>query len=87
LKLTLQELRHSSGQPLADCLQTEFQIAAHILRGHDFYEGVRAVVIDKDQRPAWQPGSLAAFMLNNKGETYDHGAHQKIDENHLLAHQ
>jgi hypothetical protein len=59
LKLTLQQLRHSWGRPLTDCLQTEYQIAAHILRGHDFYEGVRAAVVDKDHKPAWQPASLA----------------------------
>ena len=41
------------------CIAREFNVAANILWGHDFYEGVRAQVIDKDHRPKWSPARLA----------------------------
>ena len=35
----------------------EFRIVSRICLGHDFYEGVRAVIIDKDNQPQWSPKS------------------------------
>jgi enoyl-CoA hydratase len=40
-------------------MRIEFRIVTRIFEGHDFFEGVRAVVIDKDQTPKWQPPTLA----------------------------
>jgi enoyl-CoA hydratase len=37
----------------------EFRLALRALRGHDFREGVRAALVDKDRAPHWQPSSLA----------------------------
>jgi enoyl-CoA hydratase len=36
----------------------DFRLAARALEGHDFYEGVRAALIDKDGNPRWSPGRL-----------------------------
>jgi enoyl-CoA hydratase len=59
LKLTLRLLRlarESSG--LIECLEREFTATRHILARHDFYEGIRAAVIDKDRKPRWSPPHL-----------------------------
>jgi hypothetical protein len=37
----------------------EFRLSQACLAGHDFLEGIRAVVIDKDMAPVWDPASLA----------------------------
>ncbi|HEY1864570.1 MAG TPA: enoyl-CoA hydratase/isomerase family protein [Roseiarcus sp.] len=36
-----------------DALRMDYRIVSRICRGHDFYEGVRAVIVDKDNRPTW----------------------------------
>ena len=37
----------------------EYRLTQHVMAAHDFYEGVRAMLIDKDQKPRWQPATLA----------------------------
>ena len=37
----------------------EFRLAVRVLKDHDFREGVRAALVDKDRSPKWQPSSLA----------------------------
>jgi enoyl-CoA hydratase len=59
LKIALEQMRRGRNWSFARCMQTEFRIVSRILLGHDFYEGVRAVIIDKDNRPRWQPDRLA----------------------------
>nr|XP_009490301.1 PREDICTED: 3-hydroxyisobutyryl-CoA hydrolase, mitochondrial [Pelecanus crispus] len=58
LKLTLRQLREGASMSLQDVLTMEYRLSQACMRGHDFYEGVRAVLIDKDQSPKWKPAAL-----------------------------
>jgi enoyl-CoA hydratase len=55
LVVTLRALRAARGLTLEEALAQEYRIAVRMLRGHDFPEGIRAQVIDKDRNPRWQP--------------------------------
>ncbi|XP_042730695.1 3-hydroxyisobutyryl-CoA hydrolase, mitochondrial isoform X3 [Lagopus leucura] len=58
LKLTLRQLREGASLSLQDVFTMEYRLSQACMRGHDFYEGVRAVLIDKDQSPRWKPAAL-----------------------------
>ncbi len=58
LKLALAQVRFGATADFATCMRTEFRIVSRIIHGHDFYEGVRAVIVDKDNKPVWQPATL-----------------------------
>ena len=58
LKITLRQLMLGRGFDIEAALALEYRLTQHVMRGHDFYEGVRAAIVDKDQRPHWQPATL-----------------------------
>lgn len=58
LKLTCRQIRAGRSLSFEDAMRLEWRLVNRIIAGHDFYEGTRAVVIDKDQKPAWRPARL-----------------------------
>jgi enoyl-CoA hydratase len=59
LKIALSQMRRGRSYSFEECMQAEFRVVSRVAYGHDFYEGIRAVIIDKDNRPQWRPATLA----------------------------
>jgi enoyl-CoA hydratase len=60
LKLTLAALRYAREQTsLEACLNMEYRLVTRLYEDGEFIEGVRALLVDKDKAPKWQPAALA----------------------------
>ncbi|MEP3277365.1 MAG: enoyl-CoA hydratase/isomerase family protein [Stappiaceae bacterium] len=55
VEIALRQMQRGATLDFVDCMRLEFRIVSQILKGHDFYEGVRAVLIDRDNAPKWKP--------------------------------
>ena len=60
MKVTFRQLREGRRLGFNENMRMEFRIANHTLAGDDFYEGVRAILIDKDNAPAWRPATSSS---------------------------
>ncbi|CAG9863680.1 unnamed protein product [Phyllotreta striolata] len=58
LKVAMKQLDLGKRYNLQDCLKMEYSMSVNFLKNKDFYEGVRALLIDKDQKPAWDPPKI-----------------------------
>ena len=59
LKIALAQMRRGPEWSFDECMRAEFRIVSRVVQGEDFYEGVRAVIVDKDNAPRWRPATLA----------------------------
>ncbi|XP_048636852.1 3-hydroxyisobutyryl-CoA hydrolase 1-like isoform X1 [Brassica napus] len=78
LKISLRSIREGRFQGVGQCLIREYRMVCHVLKreiSKDFVEGCRAVVIDKDRNPKWEPRSLEE-MKDNMVERY----FERVDE-------
>jgi len=77
LKIALAQVRRGANWDFDTCMRAEFRIVSRIIEGHDFYEGVRAVIVDKDNQPRWLPATLAGV---SGAEVERHFAAREGDE-------
>jgi len=64
LKIAFEQVERGGTLDFAEAMRTEFRIVNRVAREAEFYEGIRAVVIDKDNAPKWNPASLEAVSAD-----------------------
>jgi len=58
LKVTFEQIRRGAKLDFDAAMIMEYRLSQAFMGGHDFYEGIRATLIDKDNAPRWRPASL-----------------------------
>ena len=64
MEIAFRQMREGSKLPMQQCMQLEYRIVSRVLSGTEFYEGIRAAIIDKDGAPRWTPNSIEAIDHN-----------------------
>lgn len=79
LKVVFRQLQLGLGMEIEAALALEYRLTQHFMAAHDFFEGIRAVLVDKDQKPRWQHPNLAVI-----GEDEAEGYFATLGERELL---
>jgi enoyl-CoA hydratase len=58
MALAIEQMHRGAKLDFNGAMQMEFRIVSRLVHDPDFYEGVRALIIDKDNRPRWQPARI-----------------------------
>lgn len=59
MKVAFEQLRRGRNLDFDAAMIMEYRMSQAFMAGQDFFEGVRAVLVDKDHAPKWSPASLA----------------------------
>ncbi|EFA83786.1 3-hydroxyisobutyryl-Coenzyme A hydrolase [Heterostelium album PN500] len=80
LKVVYQQIVNGGQLPtLADCLKMELRMAQTFVENNDFFEGVRALLVDKDKNPKWKPETLEQVTDSMVAKYFDtHGHDLKL---------
>lgn len=82
--VTAEHLARSAGQDFDDVIRTDYILSQRFIERMDLYEGIRAVLIDKDNAPQWNPAAFEALTPADIGQYFRPTPHQ-LDDVQIFA--
>jgi enoyl-CoA hydratase len=58
INVAFRQIRAGAALSIKECMKMDFRILSRMLAGHDFYEGIRAAIVDRRAQPRWRPATL-----------------------------
>ncbi|MEM1298673.1 MAG: enoyl-CoA hydratase/isomerase family protein [Pseudomonadota bacterium] len=78
-RIAFRQIREGAKLSFEDCMRLEYRLARYCMTHPDFYEGVRAVILDKDNAPQWSPASLDEATEEYVAEAFAHLGDEELD--------
>lgn len=80
----LEYFNRSASMDFDAVMNMDFVLAQNFIRGHDFYEGIRATLIDRDKNPHWEPSDFVGVTENGIEQFFKSGG-KALDEIEIFA--
>lgn len=78
LKVALHYLQTAKSKPFKEIIEMELNIALEFTEHHDFYEGIRAQLIDKDRNPQWHPEKITDISDKEVAKFFTHSVNLEV---------
>lgn len=79
MAVVFEQLKRGSKLSVRECFEMEFKIAAGFLDHTEFYEGVRALLVDKDKSPKWKFGTVNQVKDSDLAHFFDRNETLNLD--------
>ncbi len=80
MKVIIEQILRGADLDFNEAMRMEYRIVSHIVSYQsDFYEGVRAVLIDRDQNPTWNPASIEEVSDDMVAAHFEHLGHKELN--------